>query len=343
MKKYISFRLSVIILMCLVAACVKQPETSALPEDKNCLYYISRVAGAQGAYRDCLEGAPLLVFGGDGVMEFSLAKEADLAAFIVNDPAEGTTIWVSDRMGNNRETVYRCEDALCENLLLSPDGTTLYFSLGGRQPALKQLDLVDGDETSIVQAIVDFVDISPDGSFLRFHEPLSGLVRVLSIANRELKLSFPGDLDLIGGWSPEGSKFLMGARNVDGNLMVNGYVEVDVFKGEQTDLFTLPVAVEYFQPVYSGRDTFFVLARSGLKSSRQVWEIDRNGEALAAITEQGNYDHYGLRISSRSGSLVFQRYDTSRSDSVPEVAVWNREAQTLFLVSAHAVRPCWLD
>ena len=343
MKKYISSVLCVIFLLCLVSACAQPPETPALPEDENCLYFISRVADAQGTYRDCLQGAPLLVFDGDGVMEFSLAKEADLAAFIVNDPAEGIAIWVSDRMGQNREIVYRCEDGLCENLLLSPDGTTLYFSLGGNQPALIQLDLTDGKETIIVRAIVDFVDISPDGSFLRFHEPLSGLVRVLSIADRELRLSFSGDLDLMGGWSPEGSKFLMGARNVGGKLMVNGYQEVDALRGERTDLFTLPVAVEYFQPVYSGRDTFFVLARSGLKSSRQVWEIDRNGEALMAITQQGNYDHYGLRVSSRSGSLVFQRYDNSRSDSVPEVTVWKREAQTLFLVSEHAVRPCWLD
>ena len=343
MKKYIPIVLSVIIFVYMVSACTQVPETPVLQEDEDCLYYISRIPDAQGVYRICSEREPQLTFEGDSVVEFSLAQEADLAAFIVSDPAGGSTIWISDRLGQQRENVYRCENTLCENLLLSPDGKSVYFSLKGSQPALIQFDLTSRKETTIVQALVDFVDISPDGSFLRFHEPLSGLVRVLSIADRELRLSFPGDLDLMGGWSPDSGKFLMGSRNVDGNLMVNGYREIDVLRGEQTDLFTLPVAIEYYQPLYSNRDTYFVLARSGLRSSRQIWEIDRDGEFLKAITQQGNYDHYGLSISLRSGSLVFQRYDASRTDSLPEVAMWKSEAKALYLVSEHAVRPSWLD
>lgn len=311
--------------------------------EQECLYYLSRSPDEEGIYRQCRGNNPEVVIQGSGILAYGLAQASDVLAFIRENSDRALDIWIATRSGKEQEKVYSCGDFACENLVVSPEGKTLYFSRTGPNPSLIQLGVGQGEEIVVIYSNVDFMDISPDGEYLRFHDPKSGLLRVVSKGDLTLLLSFAVDVDLIGGWSPDSRDFLTGERNVEGELMVSAYQEISVSDQQSEFLFTLPPGVNYYQPVYSGENTFYVLTRSGLRNNtRQVIEIDRQGEELVAITELSRFDHFALNLDLGSGSMAFQRYDTASSKSRPEIMVWDKKTASVILLAENAVNPRWL-
>jgi len=104
------------------------------------------------------------------------------------------------------------------------------------------------------------------------------------------------------------------------------------------------MGVEYFRPAYFSTDSFFVIARSGVRNnSRVISVIDINGDIQNSITNRTAYDHTSIQWNEDGQLLAYQRYDITRSDSVPEIIVWDQQSGNSSTIAENAVQPRWLD
>ena len=346
MKKFSIFPFLIFFLL-IVYGCINisgSGSSANSEHDKSCLYFISRENGSEGISRVCLGGLQEPIIMVEGIKEFSLAANTGTIAYIQATDSGQDAIWIINPGKKSPELLFSCEADQCESLAIEPDGSFLYFSRIGKITGLFQVDIRTGNDVRITSVFADWVDVSPDGSYVRVHEPERGLVRVISLEKIEVILSFPGDTDLIGDWSPDGTRFLMGERNVEGQLLVSRYAEISVPDQSSIALFTLPMGVEYFRPAYFTEDLFFVVARSGVRNnSRSIFIIDDTGVIQNSVTEPNEYDHSSIRWNERSKILAYQRYDISQSNSMPEIVIWDQFDGASLTIAENAVQPRWLD
>jgi dipeptidyl aminopeptidase/acylaminoacyl peptidase len=346
MKKVANYLFLIFILL-LISGCQGTSGSSTAvgtTQGQGCLYFISREATNEGVVRACMGAPPEPILAAERIQEYALAKKTGTIAIIKKTDSGQNEIWIQHPGKKSPELLLTCEPDRCESLAINPDGSYIYYSRIGKITGFFQVDVRTGDDVRITSVFADWVDISPEGSYVRVHEPESGLVRVLSLEKIEVVLSFPGDTDLIGTWNPDGTRFLMGERNVEGQLLISRYAEISVPEQARIELFTLPMGLEFFRPAYFTADSFFVVARSGVRNnSRVISIIDNNGIVQNSVTEPTEYDHSSIHWNEDNQLLAYQRYDISRSDSVPEIVVWDQESGTSLIIAENAVQPRWWD
>jgi len=335
-----------ILLLILSIGCAN-PSTELVPEGcdnaSSAVYYLSREIEQPGIYLTCVGDQPKPVILGEGIQEYTVSAAGNIVYAQKLKPGE-LKFWLFDQKQNQKNEIQDCKGDRCESLVMSPDGRNLFFSRYGESTGLYQFSLDRSETTLISSSYSDWIDISPSEDYLRFHEPGSGLIRVLSLDDYELLFSFPGDTDLVGSWDTVGQKFIMGERNVNGELLVSEFVEIDVISRSQSRLFSLPLGIEYFRPIYAGDDTYFVLSRTGVRNnSRVIQRIARSGDILQTITNDIAFDHSSLQWNAEDGLLAYQRFDITQSSSSPEILVWDINTGKTLIVARNAVQPQWQD
>jgi len=318
------------------------PSTEAL-DLNSCLYYLSRASGAKGISRYCNHSGSEIVIPNENIIEFDLASISNRIVYLIR--ANGNDeIWMAEISGNGKEKVHSCLDEKCGNVVVSPDGSSVYFSQMSEQAALLMVDISNDSLKTISNIAVDWIDISPDGSYLRFHERQSGYLRILSTNDYAHKFSIPADIDLIGEWSSDYRKFVIGERNAQGILNVTAYSEISAEKLGKEELFNLSQGLQYYNPIFASENTFFVLMRGGLKdNTKQIVKIDRHGDQLSLISRTAFYDHSSLQWNERDGILAFQQFDPTSSESVPQIATWDQKSGDISVIAQNAVQPQWLN
>jgi hypothetical protein len=346
MKKVANYLFLIFILL-LISGCQGTSGASTgvvAAQGQGCLYFISRETANEGIVRACMGTPPEPILAAERIQEYALATKTGTIATIKKADSGQNEIWIQHPGKKSSEFLLSCESDRCESLAIKPDGLFIYYSRIGKITGVYQVDVKTGSDIRITSAYADWIDISPNGAYARVHEPETGLLRILSLENIEVILSFPGDTDLIGTWNPDGTRFLMGERNVEGQLLISRYAEISVPEQARIELFTLPMGLEYFRPAYFTADSFFVVARSGVRNnSRVISIIDNNGVVQNSVTEPTEYDHSSIQWNEDSQLLAYQRYDISRSDSVPEIVVWDQKNGTSLIIAENAVQPRWWD
>ena len=341
-----SINLISLILLLVFSGCVPGNEIDdfvGFDSSSPCLYFLSRVEGDSGLHRVCNNEPPEKIVLLDGIQMYDLALEARKVVYSQILENGESSISIADASGDAIQEIVNCGTDRCESLAITPDGSIVYYSRYGRNNGLFAINPDTKEIKTISESLPDLVDLSPNGQYLRFHETDSGLLRVISTETLDLFLSFPADTDLVGGWLPEGTGFLVGERNVDGQILISEYMEIDVLSQTQQQVFILPKGVEFFRPIYADKEQIFVLARSGVRNnSREVHLIMQTGEIVSTITNASAYDHSTLQWNPVDKQLAFQRYDITRSDSVPEIMLWQENTSSETLVAQNAVLPQWL-
>lgn len=307
-----------------------------------CLLFQSLEEGTNGVFRICPESKSELLFSKEEFSDFTVSQNGDLFFLSRINQLGGIDFWSADRNGKSKTFVYTCEQDPCSIFAIDPTGMNIYFSRSITDPFLMQYNMDQDEEIIIEYGRIDFVDLSPNGKYLRYHLKDKDLVRVLDLEDMELVLSFQADVDLIGSWSPDSGKFLLGQRNTNGDLMVSAVTEICVESMEDTLLFELPAGTEYSQATYITKDTILVLARIGIKNNtKQILEVDMQGNIIRNISDQPVYDHSAIKWDPTFGKLALQRYDVTSSKSTPEIWIWKRKADSYQKVAENAFRPFW--
>jgi len=83
--------------------------------------------------------------------------------------------------------------------------------------------------------------------------------------------------------------------------------------------------------------------RNGFSSNnKQIWITTIDGEKIAEVTDEHQYDHSMLAWNFAEEKPAFQRYLLSSSDSKPEVWVWKKQSNQFNLVAKKAAYAIWL-
>jgi len=86
-----------------------------------------------------------------------------------------------------------------------------------------------------------------------------------------------------------------------------------------------------------------VLVRNGFSgNSKQIWVVNKEGDKILELSNDYQYDHSALSWNSVEEKLAFQRYLLTRSDSQPEVWVWEKQDNHFQLIAEDAARAIWL-
>ena len=309
-----------------------------------CLVYIGDVTNKPEIWRYCeQERIPLTQTGGK-VVDYAVSRSGNWLVYAAKNEKGGTDIWKMDREGEKKEKVYGCSEFICDNLAIDYLGTKIAFLKKVPKSELIFFIMSGNQETIIERGIISNIDFSPNGQLLRYFENNKNNLRVLDLAGLNLIQSMKSDSDLIGSWGNDRSSFLFGIRNYRGGIADISIFEANAGSDSLTKLFDgQKLSINYFQPTYFGSENLVVLVRTGFSgNSKQVWAINKEGKMVLELTNDYQYDHSALSWNSMEEKLAFQRYLLTRSDSQPEVWVWEKQDNHFQLIAENAARPIWI-
>jgi len=309
-----------------------------------CLAYIGDVTNKPEIWRYCdRERKPLTQTEG-GVADFAVSTSGSWLVYAVKNEKGGTDIWKMDREGNNKEKVYGCGEYICDNLAIDYLGLRIAFFQQMPDSELILLLINENKEIIIERGIISNVEFSPNGQLLRYFENNKSHIRVLDLAGLVLIQSVESCSDLVGSWRFDCSSFLFGKRNYWGGMAGIAIFETNVGSESQIKLFDgQDLSINYFQPTYFRGENLVVLVRTGFSgNSKQIWVVNKEGERVLEITKDFQYDHSSLSWNAIEEKLAFQRYLLTRSDSQPEVWVWEKQGNRYQLIAKNAARAIWI-
>ncbi len=276
--------------------------------------------------------------------DYAVSRSGRWIEDVVRNKKGGADIWEMDREGKNKEKVYGCGEVVCNNLAIDYLGSKIAFYSQGPDGALILLSLSDKQIVLVERGNISNVNFSPDGQFLRYFENNKGYLRVLDIENLNLIQTMESDSDLVGAWRNNGSSFLFGMRNYWEGIAGIEIFEADVGGESLTKLFDgRESSINYFQPTYFKSENLVVLVRMGFSgNSKQIWVVNKDGKKIFELTNDHQYEHSALSWNSAEEKLAFQRYLLTRSDSLPEVWIWENQNNQFQLIAKNAARAVWI-
>jgi Tol biopolymer transport system component len=309
-----------------------------------CLVYIGDVTNKPEIWQYCKqEKIPLTQTGGK-VVDYAVSRSGNWLVYAVRNEKGGTDIWKIDREGRNREEVYGCGEFICDNLAIDYFGIKMAFVKKVPESELILFEMSEKQEILIERGVISNVDFSPNGQLLRYFENNKNNLRVLDLAGLKLIQTRRSDSDLVGSWGNDRSSFLFGMRNYRGGIADISIFETNVDSESLTILFNgQELSINYFQPTYFENENLVVLVRNGFSgNSKQIWVVNKEGGKVLELTNDYQYDHSALSWNSVEEKLAFQRYLLTRSDSQPEVWVWEKQDNHFQLIAENAARAIWL-
>lgn len=366
--------LAVFILLC--TACSRQTPADApqrilylAPDDAGTLQLF--VVDQDGSGTEQLTSAEFGIFG------FSPSPNGERIALAYNSSPSTTDLWLIERNGDQFSAaapLLTCEPFVCQSPNWANDNRRLIYerrTFTGDNPTLWWLDAVTGDTVSV------FTDGSIRGYYPRLSPDNSQLGFVYIPAPGE-QVSLPPGHTLDDGHNHSLAAtqqvaifdFSSGERTLIPNLM-NSQVrwhpdsEVDTllftdmqFFGERFGLHLFSADVETgnvrditdgrlledASPNWSpdGQQIAFTRKEANTAMGRQLWIMQADGSNTRALSSNANL-HHGEPLWDAGGSqLLYQRFDTSASNAVPSVYVYDLSSSIERQLVPHGLRPKWL-
>ena len=309
-----------------------------------CLVYLGNVTNEPEIWKSCgQENVPLTQTEG-GVVDYAVSRSGNWIVYAAMNEKGGTDIWKMDREGKNNRKVFACGEVICNNLAIDPFGFKIAFFSKGADGELILFRINENQPIFIERGNISNVDFSPNGQFLRYFENNKACLRVLDIDNINMIQTIESDSDLIGSWNQDSSSFLFGMQNYWGGIAGIEIFETNIGTGSLTKLFDgQELSINYFQPTYFKSENLVVLVRMGFNgNSKQIWVINKNGDKIFELTNDHQYEHSALSWNSAEEKLAFQRYLLTRSDSLPEVWVWENQNNQFQFIAKNAARAIWI-
>jgi WD40 repeat protein len=309
-----------------------------------CLVYLGNVSNEPEIWQFCGQESISLTQTEGRVVDYAVSSSGSWMVYAVRNEKDGADIWKMDREGKNKEKVYTCGEVICDNLAIDPSGLKIALQTKGPDGELILFSINENQAILIEKGNISNIDFSPNGQFLRYFESNKGYLRVLNIDNKNLIQTVESDTDLIGSWRNDSSSFLFGMQNYWGGIAGIEVFEADVGTGSLTKLFDgQELSINYFQPTYFKNENLVVLVRMGFSgNSKQIWVTDEDGAKIFELTNDHQYDYSALSWNSAEEKLAFQRYLLTRSDSLPEVWIWENQNNRFQLIAKNAARAIWI-
>lgn len=319
--------------------------------------YLGNPNTAAEVWRISLDGQqkwPLTSSGGR-VFDFAPAPDGNHIVFSFWNDQGGTDLGIVDRNGKQQRILVSCGSERCFQPAWTPDSRRLFFTRlthdsqgGGMRSEIWFYDF-DASSPDLFLGGPD-LDVnspiwSPDGDYLAVYDSRAKAVRILPRLGGETAV-IPTTVQQRVHWSSDSRRVYFVVEASDGLFPYHEVFVADLDSRSTDHLMTDEHALwDTSLPIESPDGSLLMVSRRALDGpvGKQLWlmPVGEKGETKQ-ITTEAVFSYAAYQWEPAGRAVVFQRIDLSRSDALPQIALWWREEGDLQILVEDAALPDWL-
>lgn len=289
-----------------------------------------------------------------GVLDITL--NADQRSLLYTTVGKsGGEIWRYDLASRQATWIITCQDSLCLEPQLSPDGTMVAYlhtqGAGEDSPnQVRVLELKDdrpareytpGPDTTRSQLprwsdanILCYYDV--DRRAYIFYDPAEGDIKEV-----------PNETGELGTWTPTGLDFIFPEiADVPEGLPTSRLLRFNYTSGLIEPL-PHPAQAEDATPVFSPSGAEIAFGRKYLDAARwtpgrQLWVMGANGDDAQALTDSPFYNHTAFAWHPNGAQIAYQRASQTDVSEPPEIWLIDANGENAVRLLIGGYNPVWL-
>lgn len=291
------------------------------------------------------------------VVEFAASPDGESIAFSVRNDQGGIDLGVVNRQGQNQRILVACGKDRCHQPTWTPNGRWITFVRSGADPegqqgsALWGYDFAKGRATQLVSApglVPALPTWSPDGNYLAIYDEGALGIRVTGREDRAVAV-IPTNVSQSPRWSWDSQRLFFVVEEGDDLLPYRSAYLADLTM--QTTRHLLSATQEIWDvstPAESPDGRWVVVGKRVLNGpvGKQLWLIPieslDTGKNATLITTEAVFSTAAYQWEPAGRGLVYQRYDLTSSDAVPQIVIWWRDRLQSQMVAVDGAFPEWL-
>jgi len=309
-----------------------------------CLVFIGDGGERSEIWQRCKGQEPRQVTRTGGIIEdISVPRTGDWIFFTLTNNSSGNEIWRVKPDGSKTERIFTCSEYVCSNLDFNPLAGILVFLQESDMPQIKMLDLKTGS-INVLDGSASELKFSPDGKYLSFLDNLSDQLVIIDLGSMKKIINQSGS-GLVGEWARDSKSILFGELDYWGGIPGVKVNELDILSGEVRLLLNdQNMILELYQPMYTRDNGVYLVSvrQRNTGPSEQLWLLKEEGGEIKKITNDPLYHYSSPKWNSDYSELVFQRYPINKTETSPQVVIWDRNSDTFEVIAENAVKPFWL-
>ena len=293
---------------------------------------------------------------GDSVIDFAVSRDGESIAYSVTNGQNGSDLWQMNRAGGAHKLLVNCGADDCSMPAWSWSGDRIAYSRKSRQngpaselgmPRLWTVDTTSGQTAPLFQdasVAGDTPSWSPGGGYLSFYDQAHQGLHVLNLLTSQDRV-IQTAYDQSGAWSPDGNRLFFMIELTAGDQTYLSPEMLDMTNGQMSNPLKSELSgVDASLPDWSpdGQSVAVGLRSLASAENKQIWILGLTQTSTEQVTQDLLYTQSAYHWNDDGSALVYQRYLTGRSDSQPEVVVWDKAARKAQLIAQNAALPAWL-
>ncbi len=308
----------------------------------------------------------------------AISPDGRYVVYAINDNGQQSLWMRQTATESNVQIVPPAADVNYSRLIFSPDGNYLFYTMAAERnvddATLYQIPVLGGAPKKLISKISSFMALSPDALQIVFKREFAAEgIDTLMLANvdgsNERRLAvrkMPESFFEVGGarsapaWSPDGQTIACRVTNLDGRVVHQRVVAIDVATGQETPISS--------QEIYGLGEVVWLNDQSGLimlaadeqGGRAQLWHLSYpDGEARRITNDFNNYRSISLTADStklvtvqlgRTSSIwATPSNDVTRAQQLTNGAGrsdytmrWTPDNKILFDSTAGGLRDIWI-
>lgn len=285
------------------------------------------------------------------VVEFSASPDGEGLVYSFLNTEGGADLYRIDREGKKPVRLEECGQARCEQFAWQPGGKLAAYTRFVRGLEVDGKVYLIDPESGAPQEIPGgtalegaYPTFSPDGNTLAYFDIASERIRLVDITTGKAQTVPSGEPQLVS-WSGDGRELYFKQSVLNGVLVQARLYRFDLATKQATPF--LPDELSGYDASRiewspDGAWGVFGLTDSDIQSGQQLYIVRRDGEDLQAITREPGSMQAAYHWSPTGNQIIFQRFRAGTSDARPQIVMWDRQSNTIRVLSEDGAQPAWL-
>lgn len=299
--------------------------------------------------------AKQLTVSGGKVYDYAVWPDGSRIVYSLENEMGGLDLWTLRREGGAAQLLLDCGADRCYQTVVSPDGLQIAYSRRnksenpGGSAGLPRIWLyqVQSGETQPLYAnalIAGSTPVwAPNGLALAFYNPRVEAIQVYRLSG-EKDILIPTLLEGIGGFLPDSQGLIYGNYLQGEERPLGVLSRFDLKTGQIQPVFEDLGLADYGIPTVDPSGEWLAVAGQleGEVSARHIWVIRLDGKERLRISADAQRSQSAYHWDGTGKRILYQQLKLGSSGQVPEIYLWDREAQIARLIVKDAFLPDWL-